>query len=148
MRHDGRNKILLYYTFSEIYPISLIERENTINNEDYCINSTDLVPACNKSILTYFFDHDEEEDKAASSFSLLTVSKVILDCDFNLLYQQKEEGTKTTLKLVAPLIHIFPVTSVTENDIDSSPVLAPASDDDSSINKSCNNLTNSHPIQT
>ena len=73
----------------EIYLISLLEGDNYVsllegdnynnyNNEDYCINSTDLVPTCNDSLLTYFFDHDDEEDN--TSFSFLTVSNVILDC--------------------------------------------------------------------
>ena len=63
-----------------IYPISLLEGENC-NNEDYCMNSIDLVPIRNDSLLTYFFDNDDEDDNA--SFHLLTVSNVILDCDYN-----------------------------------------------------------------
>ena len=90
---------------------------------------------------TYFYDHDDEDNNA--SFSLLTVSNVILDCDCNYRLchtNKKKRAPKITLKMVASLINTSPVTSVTENDIDLSPVLVPASDDDTS--------TNSHLIQT
>ena len=80
---DGRLKDWLCYPVNKINLISLLEGENCINcnNKDYCINSTNLVPTCNDFLLTYFFDHEDEDNN--TSFSLLTVSNVILDYDYN-----------------------------------------------------------------
>ena len=139
--HDGCRKIRLCYLVSEIYPISLLEGE-IWNNEDYSINSTDLVTTCNDSLLMYFFDHDDENDNA--SFSLFTVSNVIIDCDYNyrLCYtNKKKRAPKTTLKVVTLLINTSPVISVTEKDIDPSPVPVQLASDDAAS-------TNSYLIKT
>ena len=53
----GVAKIRLCYQVKKIYLISLLVDDNR-NNEDYCINHTDLVPTCNDYLLTYFFDHN------------------------------------------------------------------------------------------
>ena len=133
----GVAKFVREYPVNEIYHISLLEGENR-DNEDYCINSTDLVPICNDFLLTNFFDHVVEDE--IQSFSLLTVSNVILNCVSNckLFYTNKKKKTPKT-KVVAPLINTSTVTSITKNNIDPSLVPVLASVDSAS--------TTSHLIQ-
>ena len=91
----GVAKIRLCYQVKKIYLISLLVDDNR-NNEDYCINHTDLVPTCNDYLLTYFFDHDDDDD--ITSFYLFTVSNVILDCVsiYKLYYINKKKKVPAT----------------------------------------------------
>ena len=55
-KRDGRRKIRLCYPVNEIQTSNFPEGDNRYNedNEDYGMNSTDLVQTCNNSLLTYF----------------------------------------------------------------------------------------------
>ena len=60
-KRNGYRKICLRYPVNEIQTSNFPEGDNRYNedNEDYGMNSTDLVQTCNDSLLTYFFDHDD-----------------------------------------------------------------------------------------
>ena len=116
IKDDGRHIIRRCYPVNAIHPINLPEGDNCYN-EDYCINSTNLVPTCNDSPLTCFF-HDDDED-AITSFYLLTVSNVILDCVFNCKFNHINNKKKVpTTTVVALLISTSLVTSITKHNTD------------------------------
>ena len=66
------------------------------------------------------------------------IAIVVINAIVDSVYQQEEEGTKKTLKVVAPLIDTSLVTTITEDDIDYFPV--PVSDDAITFTDHANNL--------
>ena len=113
----------------------------------------DLVPTCNDSLLTHFFDHEDEED--TTSFYLLTVSDVILDCVSNrkLNHINKKKKLSTTTVVVL-LITTSPVTTITKDNTDHTnpvPILASNQSESTTTStdhtKKCPAHSNSTPIQ-